>query len=124
MVGPAKAMGMGITMFIILVMSVVGMGMLPKISGVAGGAMPFLSGSGSGNTTESAQGLKSLAAKNSEMRDTMRQEIDQEASAMLQKCEESGDCEDLELLKEMCSNNILKLQSCSDPRLRELLPNA
>ncbi|MEM3161076.1 MAG: hypothetical protein QXJ74_09870 [Nitrososphaera sp.] len=120
MVGPAKAMGMGITMFVILIMSVVGMGMAPKISGIAGGAAPFLSSNGSGNATESAQGLKSLAAKNNEMKDTMRQEIDKEASAMLQKCAESGECEDLELLKEMCSNNILKLESCSDPRLWQL----
>jgi hypothetical protein len=41
---------MGITMFIILVMSVVGMGMGSKISGVAGGNIPFLNSS-SGNAT-------------------------------------------------------------------------
>jgi hypothetical protein len=53
------------------------------------------------------------------MKDTMRQQIDAEASAMLEKCADSGECEDLELLKEMCSNNILKLESCSDPRLQQ-----
>lgn len=123
MVGPAKAMGMGITMFIILIMSVVGMGMGSKISGVAGGSIPFLNNS-SGNATESAQGLKSLAAQNDEMKETMRQQIDEEASVMLQKCADSGQCEDLELLKEMCSNNILKLESCTDPRLKELFAGA
>lgn len=117
MVGPAKAMGMGITMFIILIMSVVGMG--SKISGVAGGSIPFPNSS-SGNATESSQGLKSLAAQNDEMKDTMRKQIDEEASAMLQKCADSGQCEDLGLLREMCSNNILKLESCSDPRLWQL----
>lgn len=120
MVGQAKAMGMGITMCIILIISVVGMGMGSKISGVAGeGSIPFLNSS-FGNATESAQGLKSFAAQNNEMKDTMLQQIDEEASAMLQKCADSDQCEDHELLKEMCSNNILKLESCSDPRLQQL----
>lgn len=124
MVGPARAMGLGIVVFAVLILTVLGAGIMPKISGITGAAAPFLTDSGGGNATESTQGLKSLAAKNNEMKDTMRQEIDREAKAMIDKCAESGDCGDLELLKEMCSNNILKLESCSDPRLKELFGSA
>jgi hypothetical protein len=123
MVGPARAMGLGIVVFAVLILTVLGVGIMPKISGITGAAAPFLT-DGGGNATESAQGLKSLAAKNNEMKETMRKEIDQEASAMIDKCDKTGDCGDLELLKEMCANNILKLESCSDPRLRELFTSA
>lgn len=123
MVGPGRAMGLGIVVFAVLILTILGVGIMPKISGITGAAAPFLVDSG-GNTTESGQGLKSLAAKNNEMKDTMRQEIDREAGAMIDKCVESGDCGDLELLREMCSNNILKLESCSDTRLRELFGSA
>jgi hypothetical protein len=121
MVGPAKAMGMGITVFAVLIMAVVGAGMTPKISGMMGG-LPFLGSSG--NSTESAQGLKALAAQNEEIKDTMRNEIDMEASAMIEKCAQTGECSDLEFLKEMCANNVMKLQSCSDPRIKDFLSGA
>lgn len=123
-------MGIGIAIFAVLIVTVVAVGMLPMLSGLAKGAAPLLAdnnnnAAGGNNATEAAQGLKALASKNAEMKETMRQEIDQEAGAMIDKCAASGDCNDLGLLKEMCANNnILKLESCSDPRLKELLAGA
>lgn len=122
MVGPAKAMGMGITVFAVLIMTMVGAGMMPKMSSIMGGSLPFAGSSN--NSTESAQGLKALAAQNEDMKDAMRKEIDAEASAMIDKCAQTGECDDLEFLKEMCANNIMKLESCSDPRIRDFLAGA
>jgi hypothetical protein len=85
-------MGMGITVFAVLIMTVVGAGMMPKMSGLIGGSLPF--GNSASNSTESAQGLKALAAQNEEMKDTMRKEIDMEASAMIDKCAQTGECSD------------------------------
>lgn len=120
MVGPAKAMGLGVAVFAMLIVSVLSVSM-PKITGLAGGALP-----GAGGNKTAVSGVAELAKKNSEMTEVMRQQVNQEAQAMAAKCLEEGDaCQQLSLLKEICgTNNILKLESCNDPRISALVARA
>lgn len=125
MVGPAKAMGLGVAVFAMLIVSVLSVSM-PKITGLAGGALPGADVLRAGGNKRAVSGVAELAKKNSEMTEVMRQQVNQEAQAMAAKCLEEGDaCQQLSLLKEICgTNNILKLESCNDPRISALVARA
>jgi hypothetical protein len=131
MVSLAKAMGFGIAIFAMLIVSVLSVSM-PKLSGIAGGALPgadILHAGGDNNNDRTAvAGVAKLAKKNSEMAEVMRQQVNSEAQAIVARCLEDGDaCQQLGLLKEICgssNNNILKLESCNDPRVAALLAKA
>lgn len=122
MVGPAKAMGLGIGVFAMLIGSVVFM-TVPKLAGMAGGALPgadVLRAAGDNKTAVS--GIAELAKKNKEMTEVMRQQTNQEAQEIVARCLDEGDaCQQIGLLKEICGSNILKLESCSDPRVAAII---
>jgi hypothetical protein len=128
MAGPAKAMGFGVAVFAMLIVSVLSVSM-PKLSGIAGGVLPgaedILRAGGNNNNNKTAvTGISELAKKNIEMTEVMRQQVNSEAQAIVVRCLEEGDaCQQLGLLKEICgsSSNILKLESCNDPRVAALL---
>ena len=124
MVGPGKAIGIAMAMFMIIIFAAVSTVLLPKMSSGAsiGSAMQLNALRTDGNSTESAKGLAAMAKGNKEMTEVMRQQVNSEANELIQNCLDNPDaCKDLSLLQEICSNNLLQLPSCSDPRLKELL---
>ena len=123
MVGPGKAIGIAMAMFMIIIFAAVSTALLPKMSGASiGSALPLSALRTEGNATESAKGLAAMAKGNREMTEVMRQQVNNEADELIQNCLENPEaCGDLSLLQEICSNNVLQLPSCSDPKLKDLL---
>jgi hypothetical protein len=122
MISAGKAMAFGITVFVMLIVSVASIGILPRLSGFTG-ALPGTDAMRAGGNSSSTSGLAAMASKNKEMTETVKKQLNQEAREMIDKClEVGGKCQEIGLLKEVCgSSSILKLESCSDPRAMELL---
>ncbi len=65
-----------------------------------------------------------MAKGNKEMTEVMRHQVNSEANELVQNCLDNPDaCGDLALLQELCSNDVLQLPSCSDPRIKDLVGN-
>ena len=65
-----------------------------------------------------------MAKGNKEMTEVMRQQVNSETHELVQNCLDSRDaCSDLALLQELCSNDVLQLPSCSDPRIKDIVGN-
>ncbi|MGI0005558.1 MAG: hypothetical protein ACREAI_04015 [Nitrososphaera sp.] len=125
MAGSAKAMGIAIAVFMVIIFGVASAALLPKLSGAsAGSALPLNALRTDGNATESGKGLAAMAKGNKEMTEVMRQQVNSEANELVQNCLDSPDaCGDLALLQELCSNDVLQLPSCSDPRIKDIVGN-
>ena len=76
------------------------------------------------NASESGKGLVAKAKGNKEMTEVMRQQASTEANEIVQYRLDNPDvCGDLALSQELCSNDVLQLHSCSDPRIKEFAGN-
>ena len=122
MAGPAKAMGIAIAVFMVIIFGIASAVLIPKMSGAsAGPAIALNALRTDGNATESGKGLAAMAKGNKEMTEVMRQQVNSEANEIVQNCLDNPDaCGDLALLQELCSNDVFQLPSCSDPRIKDL----